>query len=122
MDPKKIDEEAVDVPHYTEDKKDGFSDTAGRRQSDIYEAMQRNPSAKLKNPLAAFTKQELFDDVEQFAREKDLMHAIEDLRKGALVAQRPKDFETFGELSDEEKQTLRNEVSPWSDVARCSLR
>jgi len=118
MDSKGTDEEAIDVPYYTEDKKDGFSDPAGRRQSDMHEAMQRNPNAKLKNPLAGFTKQELFDDVEQFAREKDLMHAIDELKKGALIAQSPKDYETFGELSDEEKQILRNEVSSWNDVAQ----
>lgn len=71
--------------------------------------------SKIRNPLADFTKEELFADVESFAQEKDLMFAIEDLKKGALIAQDPTSLEEFSELSEEEKESIRREKSHrWS--------
>lgn len=70
---------------------------------------------KQKNPLAGLTKEELMADVETFAREKNLEHILDDLKKGALVAQSPKDFESFDELAEEEKEWLRREKTHrWS--------
>lgn len=64
---------------------------------------------KQKNPLAGLTKEELLADVEAFAQEKNLQHALDDLKRGALVAQDPKRFESLSELSDHEKDLLRRE-------------
>lgn len=73
---------------------------------------------KLKNPLAGLTQEELFRDVEQFAREKNLEHIVEDLKKGALIAQDPKVFEELDGLSESDKELLRREKThrwhqPW---------
>jgi hypothetical protein len=68
-------------------------------------------SAKLKNPLSGFTREEMLADVELFAKEKDLEDIIPLLKKGALVAQNPKGFESIEELDDTEREWLRQEKS-----------
>lgn len=50
-------------------------------------------------------------DVEDFAREKDLEDILPLLRKGALVAQAPDQYDSMPELDDAEKQNLREEVT-----------
>lgn len=49
--------------------------------------------------------------VEIFAQQKDLMEAVDLLKKGALIAQDPITFENLQCLSEEEKECLRYEVS-----------
>ncbi|ODM15614.1 hypothetical protein SI65_08848 [Aspergillus cristatus] len=71
----------------------------------------KSEKTKQKNPLAGLTKEELMADVEAFAREKDLEHILDDLKKGALVAQDPKAFESLDELSEVEKELLRRETT-----------
>ncbi|KAH8430901.1 sugar porter family MFS transporter [Aspergillus melleus] len=75
-------------------------------------------NTKLKNPLAGLTQEELFRDVEEFAREKNLEQIVEDLKKGALVAQDPKVFEQLNGLEESDKELLRREKThrwhqPW---------
>lgn len=53
----------------------------------------------------------MFADVESYANENGLSDEIELLKKGALVAQRPLDFETIPELDDVEKDYLRKEIT-----------
>ena len=48
--------------------------------------------------------------MEAFANENGLVHALPELRKGAIIAQNPSEFETMPEITDEEKEHLRNEV------------
>lgn len=50
-------------------------------------------------------------DVEDFARDKDLEDILPLLRKGALVAQSPHEYENITELDENEKQDLREEVT-----------
>ena len=50
-------------------------------------------------------------DVEEFAREKDLEDILPLLRKGALAAQSPVEFENIDELEEHEKQNLREEIT-----------
>ncbi|OJJ06615.1 hypothetical protein ASPVEDRAFT_140116 [Aspergillus versicolor CBS 583.65] len=72
-------------------------------------------SKKLHNPLAGLTREQLLDDVERFAASKQLEHILPDLRKGALIAQDPKLFETLDDLSEEEKELIRREKTHrWS--------
>lgn len=70
---------------------------------------------KLRNPLADLSKDDLFADVEAFARDKGLEDILGDLKKGALIAQDPKTFESLDELSESEKELLRREKNHrWS--------
>lgn len=73
------------------------------------DVIKKDTNSKLKNPLAGLTREELYRDVEEFAREKALEHIVEQLKRGALVAQDPKIFEELDELSEGEKELLRRE-------------
>jgi len=87
------------------------------------------PLGRIKNPLSGIPKAQLLSDVETFAREKDMMDVIVLLKKGALVAQDPPSFETIEELDEDDKTTLRREIThKWSQprtmyltVALCSI-
>lgn len=49
--------------------------------------------------------------VEKFARDKGLEDKIDLFRKGALLAQSQKGFETMDELSESEKEVLHRETT-----------
>lgn len=68
-------------------------------------------ATRIKNPLAGIPKDHLLQDVENFAHNKDLMHILPLLKKGALVAQSPRDFEDLPELDEPDKQALREETT-----------
>lgn len=88
------------------------SHTLNEKPSD--EFVERQPVKKyekLKNPLADIPKDKLMRDVEAFASAHNLTDNLENLKKGALVAQNPKCFENFEELTEEDKQTLRMETT-----------
>jgi len=109
-----VDEEKT-VAHLDEDKPKSShaSTTHGGLDAEVAAA-----SKKLRNPLAGISKEELFRDVEEFAVQKDLVDIVELLKKGALAAQSPKNFENITELSEEDKNFLRLEQTkrwkqPW---------
>jgi hypothetical protein len=52
----------------------------------------------------------LLRDVENFARENDLGDITDLLKRGALVAQDPPNFESVDGITEEEKDAIRNEV------------
>ncbi|KAL2019370.1 hypothetical protein VTK56DRAFT_9750 [Thermocarpiscus australiensis] len=94
--------------------------------------LNRNLEARIRNPLEGIPRDELMRRVESFAEEKGLTEHISLLRKGALVAQDPNNFEdiTGPEALDEaEKTALRNEVEhKWRlpaklflTIATCSI-
>ena len=92
--------------------------SAEQRRSSFISQIENNANAALKNPLAGMSKEELIADVEEFAAERGLMDEVEYLKKGALVAQNPKQFEFIDELTEDEKETLRRETThrwsqPW---------
>ena len=71
-------------------------------------------AAKLRNPLAGFSEQDVIADVDQWCTEKGLTAHQDTFRKGALVArvsQRADGFEFVDALSEEEKAMLRKEVT-----------
>lgn len=58
-------------------------------------------------------------DVEAYANKFDLNDILPLLKKGALVAQNPRSFESIEELNEGERQALREEVThrwkhPWA--------
>ena len=66
---------------------------------------------RIRNPLLGVSREDLMADVESFAAETGLTDITELLRKGALVAQSPFHLEYIPELSDSERDSLRNEVT-----------
>lgn len=79
---------------------------------------QASAAAKLRNPLAGLSEQQVLADVETWCTEKGLQDEIESFRKGALIArvgQREDGFEYVDALSTEEKDVLRHEINHrWS--------
>lgn len=76
--------------------------------------LSENIEAKIKNPLAGIPRHELMAQVEEFAEEKGVVEYVDYLKKGALVAQDPDNYEDIhGEfaLTPEEVVVLQREVS-----------
>ena len=84
---------------------------------------------RIQNPLAGLSTSELMADVEDFASQNDLMDILPNLRKAALVARDPSNFQNLTELDDEEKRVLGREVTNrWSQtrtmyftIIKCSI-
>lgn len=104
------------------------ADHSAMRKSSVV-AMTDNVTGEIKNPLHGIAKADLMVDVEHFAQENDLMDELELLKKGALVAQSPADFENIPELDEEDRLVLREEITrrwkhpkalyAWSRVQSC---
>ena len=83
----------------------------------------------IQNPLAGIPRATLLKNVEDFAREVNMVDQIPLLQRGAMVAQDPPSFEQVAELEEHERDALRNEVlhkwrQPWSlyfTVILCSI-
>lgn len=75
-------------------------------------------AAKLRNPLAGLSEEQVLADVDAWCAEKGLTEDQDAFRKGALIArvgQREDGFEYVSQLSEDEKALLRHEVSHrWS--------
>jgi len=72
--------------------------------------MNNNIQAKIKNPLAHLSENELLSDVNHFVDENGLNDIRDLMIRGAIVAKDPADFENVSSLSEEEKDCIRNEV------------
>ncbi|KAI2607911.1 hypothetical protein GGR54DRAFT_643840 [Hypoxylon sp. NC1633] len=87
--------------------------------------LNANLDARIKNPLKGIPREKLMRDVEAFAHEKNMVEQLPILRKGALVAQNPHDFEDLdGEeaLDEAELKALRDEIHHrWRMPARLFL-
>ncbi|KAK7221399.1 hypothetical protein V2G26_009402 [Clonostachys chloroleuca] len=82
--------------------------------------LTRNLEGEIRNPLRDIPKEELLNNVATFHQNKNLPEDILPLlKKGALVAQNPTEFETIEELEESDKQPLREEITkrwkhPWA--------
>ena len=85
-------------------------DAAALRKASVV-AMTQNVTGEIKNPLVGISRHDLMTDVEKFATRNDMEEQIELLKKGALIAQNPADFENMEELTGEDKQGLREEIT-----------
>ncbi|RDB22336.1 putative polyol transporter 6 [Hypsizygus marmoreus] len=91
--------------------------------------LANNVQAKIQNPLHGIPKATLLSQVEAFTRERGLEDKTDIFKKGALLAQKPRDFETLAELDEADRQIIRREKThKWSQprdlyltVVICSL-
>ncbi|CAK1366540.1 Arabinose-proton symporter [Cercospora beticola] len=112
-------------------EKDDSPDGSGevRRVSVASVDLTNNIDAKVSNPLAGISYDDLMKNVEDFAQEKDLSDQLDLLKKGALIAQDPANFESLDQLDEHEKEFLRYEAShkwrhPWQlymTIITCSI-
>lgn len=79
---------------------------------------QASVAAKLRNPLAGLSENDVIADVDAWCTEKGLSEHQDAFRKGALIArvgQREDGFEYVNQLNPEEKDILRHETTHrWS--------
>ena len=75
--------------------------------------MTENVTGEIKNPLVGIPKDQLLADVDAFAEKYgfDQETEVPLLRKGALVAQSPADFENIPELDDDDRNALRRDIT-----------
>ncbi|KAJ9611716.1 hypothetical protein H2200_004900 [Cladophialophora chaetospira] len=92
-------------------------------------SIANNPTARIQNPLKHIHKTALLEQVEDFVHKAGLEAELEIFKKGALVAQKPFEFENIAELDDEDRDTLRDEVqrkwhqprAMWVTTLVCSI-
>lgn len=72
--------------------------------------LNNNTTAKIQNPLAGVPREQLMCDVDAFAVKHRLADISELLKRGALVAQDPINFEDVDGLQRDERESLRDEV------------
>jgi hypothetical protein len=70
---------------------------------------------KLINPLHGIPKEQLLSDVDRFCAETGMTEHNDVFRRGALVAQRPEEYEEIPELTEDDLFWLRKSTaSKWS--------
>ena len=75
-------------------------------------------NAKLENPLALISREQLLADAAMFASTHDLAEYTDTIQKGALVAQDPAAIESLPMLADEDRRALRREFTHKWDQPR----
>lgn len=81
--------------------------------------LNSNASGRIQNPLAHIPSDELLRNVDSFADEHQLDDIRDLLRKGALVAANPPEFESVEGLDPSEVVALRREVThKWSQPTK----
>ncbi|KAL1649947.1 hypothetical protein SLS58_001323 [Diplodia intermedia] len=81
----------------------------GRRATITSLTLAKNLDAKVANPLADIPHDDLMRNVEEFAREKDLVDLTDHLKKGALIAQNPSRWQEVEGITEEETFLLQRE-------------
>ncbi|RPB25989.1 hypothetical protein L211DRAFT_836083 [Terfezia boudieri ATCC MYA-4762] len=71
----------------------------------------KNVNAKLANPLAGYTHRELLAMGEAYARDHGMEELVEDFRKGAVLAQNPKEFRDVPGITPEEAEVIEREYT-----------
>ncbi|KAF2198805.1 MFS transporter [Delitschia confertaspora ATCC 74209] len=84
-----------------------FQDENRRRQS--VQQLTSNETGEIRNPLIGIPKEQLYEDVDNFAREHNLTDIAPLLRKGALVAQNPMGVDDIEELDENDRIALHEE-------------
>jgi len=91
--------------------------------------MNQNIAARIINPLAGISGEQLEADVDRFLETRGLQDKREHFMKGAFLAQNPAAFETQHNLTEEDKDVIRYEnAHKWSHpkllyltIALCSI-
>jgi hypothetical protein len=98
--------------------KSDFGTTQHHEHTGPSQPHQASVAAKLRNPLAGLSEEQVIADVDAWCVEKGLQEHQDAFRKGALIARvghRDDGFEYVNQLSTEEKEWLRHEVNHrWS--------
>ncbi|KAL2800999.1 hypothetical protein BJX66DRAFT_106323 [Aspergillus keveii] len=72
--------------------------------------LNKNTSAKIKNPLADLSEDQVLRDVGDFAQEHGLNDILPNLRKGSLIARDPENFRSVPSMTPDEVQVIQDET------------
>ncbi|KIW90293.1 uncharacterized protein Z519_08937 [Cladophialophora bantiana CBS 173.52] len=86
-----------------------FADESKRKAS--VAQLTSNTTGEVRNPLVGIPREQMLQDVENYANENALTDILPLLKKGALVAQSPHAIEHIPELDESDRQLLREEVT-----------
>ncbi|PLB52826.1 galactose-proton symport [Aspergillus steynii IBT 23096] len=106
-----IDDSQIVAPHVTVDKRVSDDQETAEKGHFEHINLNQNTSAKIKNPLADLTTDEVLHDVEEFAHEHQLTDILDDLKKGALVARDPNNYESVPDMTEADITAIDNEVT-----------
>jgi len=70
-----------------------------------------NVNAKLANPLAGLSHEQLMEDAKVFAETHGMSELTLEFQKGALIAQDPTAFESLPLLDEDDRNVLRRELT-----------
>lgn len=85
------------------------NDNVGGYVADTEVVPRSKLNALFENPLAGISKEQLFEDVDEFCSKFNLMEHNEAFRKGALVAQSPHTAQDMDYLNAQDKAILLRE-------------
>lgn len=88
-----------------------IEDTSKERKKSILDVDVNKLSAKFENPLAGVGREQLFEDVEKFCQQHNLMEHFETFKKGALLAQDPKAAEKLNDFTLEDQSAVDRELT-----------
>ncbi|WVQ98392.1 hypothetical protein IAU59_005515 [Kwoniella sp. CBS 9459] len=92
-----------------------YSDDKAEAYGIEHPSTAQSQTKKLINPLHGLTKEQVLAGVEEFCREKDLTDKLDVFKRGALIAQRPTEYEDIPELTEDDLFWLRKSTaSKWS--------
>lgn len=95
------------MAHETKDK----GPTVEYLENGIERQLSRKVDIQHNNPLSGLSPAELHDQVEAFCVKYGFEDKADVFHKASMVAQRPHDFESIQELSDDDKHWLRREIT-----------
>ncbi|KAI9041291.1 galactose-proton symport [Aspergillus affinis] len=106
-----IDDSQIVAPNVTVQKRVSDDQETAEKGHFEHINLNQNTSAKIKNPLADLSIEEVLHDVEDFAHEHQLNDILPDLKKGALVARDPNNYESVPDMSAADIAAIENEVT-----------
>lgn len=92
-----------------------FRENSDDNLDSAYQHDTRAQAAKLENVLAGLSKEQLYAEVDDFTSKHGLEEHNEAFRKGALLAQKPHEWDDIPELNQEDREAIAYEhAHKWS--------
>jgi hypothetical protein len=99
----------IETAHYESSQDRYAQDYPEKGITTQIEDTEVNDGTHVHNVLAHLSKEELLADVDRFATRHGLEEHIDDLRKGALLAQKPQQYMSLPELNDADRAIITQE-------------
>ncbi|KAK4971238.1 hypothetical protein LTR66_011451 [Elasticomyces elasticus] len=95
--------------YYSNGHKSPINGNDEQRHQSAARDLSDDTTGEIKNPLLGIPREQLMADVEQFAHQNSLQDILPLLKKGALVAQNPRGYQSIPDLDDTDREHLHVE-------------